>query len=111
MSSMDIAAMSEPHDLHDRALRDRAVRAARGLEPFDILLTGGDVAVSDPSIVLFPDMTKARMPVGPVTGSLLPDSNRSGQEDIVIGMSTLSNLHVYIAYKERNIYITPGPAL
>jgi adenine deaminase len=36
--------MSEPHDLHDLALRDRAVRAARGQEPFDILLTGGDVA-------------------------------------------------------------------
>jgi adenine deaminase len=36
--------MSEPHDLHDRALRDRAVRAARGQEPFDVLLAGGDVA-------------------------------------------------------------------
>ena len=44
MNSMDIAAMSEPHDLHVPALRDRAVRAARGQEPFDVLLTGGDVA-------------------------------------------------------------------
>ncbi len=33
----------EPMDLHDPALRDRAVRAARGREPFDILLTGGSV--------------------------------------------------------------------
>ena len=36
--------MSEPHDLHDAALRDRAVRAARGQEQFDVLLTGGVVA-------------------------------------------------------------------
>ncbi|MDJ0388088.1 adenine deaminase C-terminal domain-containing protein [Roseomonas sp. E05] len=31
-------------DLHDPALRDRAVRAARGEAPFDLLLTGGQVA-------------------------------------------------------------------
>jgi adenine deaminase len=31
-------------DLNDRLLRDRAVRAARGQEPFDLLITGGHVA-------------------------------------------------------------------
>lgn len=36
--------MSEPRDLHDAALRDRAVRAARGHDRFDVLLTGGMVA-------------------------------------------------------------------
>lgn len=36
--------MSEPHDLHDPALRDRAVRAARSEASFDVLLTGGIVA-------------------------------------------------------------------
>ena len=40
VNSMATAAMSEPHDLHDAALRDRAVRAARGQESFDVLLTG-----------------------------------------------------------------------
>ncbi|WP_425329942.1 adenine deaminase [Terrirubrum flagellatum] len=35
--------MREPADLHDAALRDRAVRAARGREPFDVLLTSGAV--------------------------------------------------------------------
>ena len=34
----------EPQDLNDPALRDRAVRAARGEEPFDMLLTGGMLA-------------------------------------------------------------------
>jgi len=36
--------MSEPHDLNDSLLRDRSVHAARGREPFDMLLTGGTVA-------------------------------------------------------------------
>jgi adenine deaminase len=34
----------EPHDLHERALRDRAVRAARGQAPFDTLITGALLA-------------------------------------------------------------------
>ncbi|OWJ64383.1 adenine deaminase [Inquilinus limosus] len=40
----------EPHDLDDPGLRDRAVRAARGLEPFDALIAGArlvDVATSE----------------------------------------------------------------
>ena len=41
---MGTGAMSEPHDLHVPALRDRAVRAARGEAPFDVLLVGGNVA-------------------------------------------------------------------
>ncbi|MBB6487912.1 adenine deaminase [Rhizobium lusitanum] len=41
---------NEPHDLHASDLRDRAVRAALALEPFDVLIVGGtivDVATSD----------------------------------------------------------------
>ena len=41
---------NEPYDLHSSELRDRAVRAALGLEPFDVLITGGtlvDVATSE----------------------------------------------------------------
>jgi adenine deaminase len=40
----------ESHDLDDSSLRDRAVRAAQGLEPFDVLIAGGqvvDVATSE----------------------------------------------------------------
>ena len=35
--------MSEPDDLNAPELRDRAVRAARGLSPFDMLIAGGTV--------------------------------------------------------------------
>ncbi|GES51575.1 adenine deaminase [Rhizobium sp. NBRC 114257] len=41
---------NEPQDLHSSELRDRAVRAALGLEPFDVLIAGGtlvDVATSE----------------------------------------------------------------
>ncbi|MDK4706276.1 adenine deaminase C-terminal domain-containing protein [Rhizobium sp. CNPSo 4062] len=41
---------NEPHDLHSSELRDRAVRAALGLEQFDLLIIGGtlvDVATSE----------------------------------------------------------------
>jgi adenine deaminase len=41
---------NEPQDLHSSELRDRAVRAALGLEPFDVLIIGGtlvDVATSE----------------------------------------------------------------
>jgi len=36
--------MSEPQDLNDATLRDRAVAAARGDAPFDLLIRGGQVA-------------------------------------------------------------------
>lgn len=36
--------MTEPQDLNDAELRDRAVAAARGDAPFDMLITGGAVA-------------------------------------------------------------------
>ena len=35
--------MREPTDLNDPALRDRAVAAALGDAPFDLLLTGGQL--------------------------------------------------------------------
>ena len=36
--------MTEPHDLDDPDLRARAVAAARGDAPFDLLIAGGSVA-------------------------------------------------------------------
>jgi adenine deaminase len=69
---MDIAAMSEPHDLHDPALRDRAVHAARAEAPFDVLLSGGMVA----------DVTTAELRpadvglVGPLIASVHPRGTR-----------------------------------
>ena len=69
-------------------------------------ITFEGITVANPAIRVYPDLiTKAtaRVPLGsmiPVTDVNLPS--------VIIGMSTLSRLHVYIAYKERKLYITPG---
>ena len=65
--------MTEPHDLDDPALRTRAVQAARGQAPFDLLITGGllaDVATSEfrPADIGL---------VGPLIASVHPPGSRT----------------------------------
>ncbi len=71
--------MQEPDDLNDPALRDRAVRAARGQAPFDILITGGllaDVATSElrPADIGL---------VGPLIASVHPPATRADAARII----------------------------
>ncbi len=67
----------------------------------------GGITVSDPVITLLPDMTKNYFPQRTPIGSLIPDSSQPrGLQQLLLGMSTLSKLHVYIAYKERRLYIS-----
>jgi adenine deaminase len=71
--------LREPLDLHDPALRDRAVRAARGQAPFDILLTGGllvDVATGElrPADIGF---------VGPLIASVHERNGRSDSARVI----------------------------
>jgi len=62
---------------------------------------------NNPSIMLMPDMVRRELPRGPATGSLLPEAGRPpGFPDLTLGMTELSKLHLYIAYKERRLYIT-----
>jgi adenine deaminase len=65
--------MSEPHDLHDAELRDRAVRAARGLERFDVLLSGGMIADVATGELRAADVGL----VGPLIASVHPPGTRS----------------------------------
>ncbi|MGY5779736.1 adenine deaminase [Rhizobium sp. LEGMi135b] len=70
---------NEPHDINSSELRDRAVRAALGPEPFDALITGGtlvDVATSE--------MRPADIGlVGPLIASVHPSGTRSDAKQIV----------------------------
>ena len=71
--------MREPQDLHETGLRDRAVRAARGLAAFDVLITGGtlvDVATSElrPADIGL---------VGPLIASVHPAGTRADAAAIV----------------------------
>ena len=69
----------------------------------------GGVTVSDPVITMFPDMMTGMTSNAPRTGSLIRDDRRA-LPDIVVGMNTLSQLHVYIAARERKLYVTPARA-
>ena len=69
----------------------------------------GDIVINDPEIVLMPDMMRAQIRSGPPTGGLIADTRQAaGLPDLRLGMSSLSDLRVYIAYKERKLYITPA---
>ncbi|NLS01505.1 adenine deaminase [Rhizobium sp. P38BS-XIX] len=70
---------NEPQDLHSPELRDRAVKAALGLQPFDVLITGGtlvDVATSEMRQV---DIGL----VGPLIASVHAPASRNDAVEIV----------------------------
>ena len=65
-----------------------------------------------PMITLLPDMMNGAVVPQAQTGSLIGESRR-GLPSLILGMSTMADMHVYIAYKERKLYITaanPQPA-
>ncbi len=71
--------MMEPQDLNDPALRDRAVRAAQGQAPFDLLIAGGtlvDVATGE---LRAADIGL----VGPLIASVHPPGSRADAGRIV----------------------------
>ena len=63
----------EPQDLNDPGLRDRAVRAARGLAPFDVLIAGGTV-LDTATLELRPADVGI---VGPLIASVHPPGGRT----------------------------------
>lgn len=66
---------------------------ARYSFPFKLLTFPG-ISVSNPDIVLVSDRF----------------SKQFGQPDLIIGMGILRQLHIYIAYHERNLYLTAADA-
>jgi predicted aspartyl protease len=72
------------------------------------------IAVSNPQIELIPDLMRNKMmdPKDSLEGGTrLPDPTRAvGLGDMILGMDILHHLHLYIAYKEKKLYITPASA-
>jgi hypothetical protein len=66
------------------------------------------VKIENPEINLVPDQLKgALVNKNQQTGSLVRgDSVATRLPDMTIGMQTLGRLHVYIAYRDRKVYIT-----
>jgi predicted aspartyl protease len=67
------------------------------------------VTVTNPVLDLIPDKQTGAFGEDTPTGSLIHPQDR-GLPDLIIGMSVLSKLHMYVAYKERKVYITAGAA-
>jgi hypothetical protein len=64
--------------------------------PFKTLSLGG-LTVNNPHVILVPDATSVYL-----GGNTVPN--------VLLGFSILSKLHLYIAYGEHNLYITPANA-
>lgn len=76
------------------------------------VLSFGEVAIFHPHLVLTHSLTMRGMSSGPATGTLLRNVNHNDlQPSLMIGTDLLKKLHVYIAFKERMVYLTQGPEL
>jgi predicted aspartyl protease len=67
------------------------------------------VTVTNPVLDLIPDKQTGAFGDERPTGSLIQPQDR-GLPDLIVGMSVLSKLHIYVAYKERKVYITAAAA-
>ena len=116
-TSMSLKAAREHYDVgNDSAgnepagmLNDQRLYAHR----FKSLAAGG-LAVGNPRIVLLPDLVEEDAHrLHPLRNSGLHprlDQREAHLPDLILGMSTLKQLHLYIAYAERALYISPVSA-
>jgi len=80
------------------------------------LLSLEGIAVSNPEVALIPDLMRRSTMERAANlegGTRIPDrSSELALPEITLGMDILRKFHLYIAYKERKLYITPatGPA-
>jgi hypothetical protein len=89
------------------------VLADDGLYTYDFgVLSFGGVAIYNPHLVLTHSVSFRGTSSGPQTGTLLRNiDHTSTQPEMMIGTDLLKLLHIYIAFKERMIYVTQGPEL
>jgi predicted aspartyl protease len=74
-------------------------------------LSFGDIAASNPEFVIIPDLVNHPLELQAGTGTRFVDTNaRDETAPILLGMNVLRHLHLYIAYKEQKLYITPAGA-
>ena len=74
--------------------------------PFASLSFGG-VEVQNPKIIIMTNhMGTETHPVG--NGSRLSTAGNAHSSDLIVGMDVLRHLHIYVAYGEETLYITPA---
>lgn len=69
------------------------------------------IAVGNPAFDVIPDLESSQLEEPPPIGTRFKDTSvEQGLPDMLIGMDILRHLHLYIAYKEQKLYITPAAA-
>ncbi len=79
---------------------------------FDSLTIAG-ITFKNPTLELLPDLLRNHMLTShsPRINSLIDTNNEAvGLDDVIVGLEELRHLHVYIAYKEQKLYISPASA-
>jgi predicted aspartyl protease len=72
-------------------------------------LSFGGIAASNPQFEIIPDLVDHPLENGASLGSHFVDANtRAETAPMLLGMNILRHLHLYIAYKEKKLYITPA---
>lgn len=70
------------------------------------------IAVGNPELGVIPDLMGPNLedPTSSIEhGTRIPDKDvETGLPQVILGMDVLRRLHVYIAYKEQKLYITPA---
>lgn len=66
------------------------------------------IAVTNPVFELIPDMISAKLAPDAELGTRIPVKDDSVEAPILLGMNILKHLHIYVAYKEKKLYITPA---
>jgi len=74
---------------------------------FKTLVIAG-VTISNPTLNMMPDLMRIHLHQTPPINSLIVrEKEADGMEDVILGLEELRHLHIYIAYKEQKLYITP----
>lgn len=73
------------------------------------LLDLGGIGIKNPSVVLREDKLKQVARSTASIGSNIRDTETQREPDITLGVSTMAKLHIYVASKEKKIYISPPP--
>jgi predicted aspartyl protease len=77
--------------------------------PFHTLTFGG-IEVLNPAIELYPDKLSGMKNEHPVLGGYGVEALGSAPPSMILGIGILRQLHLYIAYRERNLYATGATA-
>lgn len=71
-------------------------------------LTFNGIKVSNPKLVLVHNAARRHLDRGPALGSLFSHQNAGDLAPLLIGGDILQHFHIYIAYHEHMLYITPA---